>query len=84
MVLPNLTPQSAVIGFLDEPLDTFSAVNHVLIIFKIFLFKNRAKNPSVNHLVARIKNIAKIEGQQCFTERSRVKHNHKWGFIFNL
>ena len=65
--LNDLTPQSAVIGFLDEPPDTFNVVNHILIIYKIFIFKNRDKNLSIYHLLAKIKNVVKIEGFESFS-----------------
>ena len=82
--LKDLTSHSAVFGFISEFSDKNNIDNHILLIFKIFLFKNRTYNPTLNLLLARIKNIAKIEGQLCFTEKQRVRYNQKWGFLDNL
>ena len=75
--------QSAVFGFLEEPKETSNATNHILLIFKIFLFKNRSLKPTITMLLAKLKNIVKIEGQLCFTERQSIMYNQKWGKILN-
>ena len=81
--LQNLTLQSAVFGFLDEPDETRDIANHILLIFKIFLFKNRTFKPTSKLLFARIKNAANIESQLCLTNKQRTRYNQKWQKVFN-
>ena len=81
--LKDLSLQSAVFGFLEEPKETSNATNHILLIFKIFLFKNRSLKPTITMLLAKLKNIVKIEGQLCFTERQSIMYNQKWGKVLN-
>ena len=78
-ILEDLTPQSATIGFLGDT----TIMNHILLIFKIFLYKNRSSNPTLISLVAKIKNVSVIEKQLCFTDRQRNFYNQKWGSILN-
>ena len=82
--LPDLTLQSAVFGFLDDSIEVTNATNHILLIFKIFLFKNRTFKPTPTLLFAIINNIINIEGQLCFTSRQRNKHSQKWGKMLKL
>ena len=82
--LNDLTLQSAVFLFFKEPEDNTNITNHILLIFKIFLFKNRTHKPTLISLLARIKNIANIEGHLCFTDKQWNRHNKKWGKIINL
>ena len=84
ITLPNLTLQSAVLGFLDDSTEFFNATNHILLIFKIFLFKHRTFKPSLILLFAEIKNIIHIEGQLCSNDRQRAQYNDKWGNILNM
>ena len=84
LVLKDLTLQSAVFGFLNEPEDSFTTTNHILLIFKIFLYKYRNRDTSPTFLFACIKNVATIEGQLCISDKDRQRHNRKWGNIVNL
>lgn len=82
--LKDLTLQSAVFGFLDEPEDVINTTNHILLIFKTFLYKYRNRNTSPTFLFACIKNVATIEGLLCTSDNHRQRHNLKWGNILNL
>ena len=84
LVLNNLILQSAVFVFLDDPVDILNITNHILLIFKIFLYKYRTKNPTFSLLLARIKNTANIESHLCHTVNHRVRHNSKWGNIIDI
>ena len=84
LVLKDLTLQSAVFGFLNEPEDSFTTTNHILLIFKIFLYKYRNRDTSPTFLFACIKNVATIEGHMCISDKDRQRHNRKWGNIVNL
>ena len=67
--LQDLTLQSAVFGFLDEPSNSYNIANHILLIFKIFIFKNRNSSPTSSMLFARIKSVANIESQLCYSTK---------------
>ena len=41
--LPILSPQSATLGFLNLEQNTFIVINHILLIFKLFVYKEREK-----------------------------------------
>ena len=84
LVLKDLTLQSAVFGFLNEPEDSFTTTNHILLIFKIFLYKYRNRDTSPAFLFACIKNVATIEGHLCISDKDRQRHNRKWGNIVNF
>ena len=69
-------------GFLDEPEDVINTTNHILLIFKTFLYKYR--NTSPTFLFACIKNVATIEGHLCTSDIHCQRHDLKWGNILNL
>ena len=54
---PPITPQSAIFGFNDHKVN-YHLINHILLIFKCFVYKNR-ENGSLNLKVFK-KNIHKI------------------------
>ena len=84
MTLSDLTPQSAYIGFIDESPEFFNTTNHLLIIFKIFIYKYRSLNPSSNLLFAKIKNVVTIEKHMCKSMKQRDNFQKKWGAIYNI
>ena len=40
--LPSLTSLSAILGFTDSELENFIIINHLLLIFKYYVFKSRS------------------------------------------
>ena len=68
LILPTLTPQTAILGILDSVSnDSFFEnnkilINHVLLIFKLYAYKSREKKfINLNNLIAEIRKIKRIE-----------------------
>ena len=68
LILPTLTPQTAIFGFLDctnndsifENKKCLS--NCILLIFKLYVYKSREKKPlNINNLIAEIRKIKRKE-----------------------
>ena len=73
LTLPTLTPQTAIFGILDsvrnnsffENNKTF--VNHILLIFKLYVYKSREKKfINVDNLIAEIRKFKRIEKEIAF------------------
>ena len=84
VVLNNLTPQSALLGFFDDESDNFCLINHILLIFKIFLFKFRAKNPTPILLLSKLKQAIDLELCLCHSDRTKDRFNAKWKGILSV
>ena len=62
VVLPNLDEQSALLGLYEALPLHFKLVNHILILFKIYLYHSRDSGlVSINGLMSKIKETAKLE-----------------------
>ena len=83
LVLDNISPQSAILGFTDQHSD-INTVNHLLLIFKYFVYKNRSKNLSQNLLFKTIKSTIDIELKSCALSARFQKINKKWEKIIHL
>ena len=64
LFLENISPQSAILGFTDQNTNV-NTVNHLLLIFKLFVYKNHSKTLSHNHLFKTIKSTIEIELKSC-------------------
>ena len=60
--MPDITPQSAIFGFIDNNYENLLLINHILLIFKWYIFKARKKE-QVN-LNSLIKYICKIKNME--------------------
>ena len=68
LILPTLTPQTAILGILD-PVSNNSffeineiIINHILLVFKLYVYKCREKKFSnINNLIAEIRKVKRIE-----------------------
>ena len=67
-VLPTLTPQTAIFGILDSASSNLKSLknkflnNHILIIFKLYVYKSRRKQfININNLIAEINSVKKTE-----------------------
>ena len=83
LVLDNISPQSAILGFTDQHSD-MNTVNHLLLIFKYFVYKNRSKKLSQNLLFKTIKSTIDIELKSCALSARFQKINRKWEKIIHL
>ena len=62
LIIPNLTPQSAIFGFLDTEPNSHLILNHLLLIFKFYIYKAReTKTTHINILKSNIQKILDIE-----------------------
>ena len=60
--LPNLTPQSTMFGFLDINTNVYLISNHLLLIFKFYVYKARSiKEVNFNILKRKIKKVQETE-----------------------
>ena len=62
ITLPHLIPQSAIFGFLDISNKDYLIVNHLLLLFKYYIYNARDRKRLVfEALMTNIKNIYDIE-----------------------
>ena len=78
---PSISPQSAIFGFLDDALEHKLLINHILLIFKNYLYKAR-ENKDLNFNI--LKNyLTKIRDLEANLKASD-KYNKKWAVISNI
>ena len=67
LILPTLTPQTAILGILDSAsnnsfFENKILINHILLIFKLYVYKSREKKfININNLIAEIWKVKRIE-----------------------
>ena len=83
LFLENISPQSAILGFTDQNTNA-NTVNHLLLIFKLFVYKNRSKTLSHNLLFKTIKSTIEIEIKSCTLSARFPKVTKKWENIIHL
>jgi hypothetical protein len=85
LAFPTLNPQSAHLGYLDEKMPNFLLLNHILLIFKIYVYNCREiKRLSLAGLLARIENIFNLEIKTQEYNRSDTHYETKWRCIANV
>ena len=85
ITFPVLNYQSAHLGFLDEKMDNFMLLNHLLLIYKIFVYNCReAKLLSLTGLLARIVKTFNIEIKTQEFYRPDIFYQNKWRPIVTL
>ena len=79
------TPQSAVFGFWDLDTNEHLALNHLLLILKVYIYNARATGYfNTSHLLICIKGIKDTEKKLCENDAKRRKQfNKKWKKYFN-
>ena len=86
LVLPILTPQTAIFGFLDSTNSDYNfkknklLINHILLIFKLYVYRSREKQfIHINNLIAEIKSAKAIE-KEIATSNSKktIAFKNKW------
>ena len=77
---PISTPQSAIFGFWDLDTNEHLILNHLLLIFKMYIYNARtASYLNISHLLIYIKGIKDIEKKLCENDaKRRKKLNKKW------
>ena len=85
-VLPILTPQTAIFGFLDSTNSDYNLkknkllINHILLIFKLYVYRSREKQfIHINNLIAEIKRAKAIEKEIATSDsRKTIAFKNKW------
>ena len=79
--LPSISPQSAIFGFLDDSLEHKVLLNHMLLIFKKYLYKARQnKDLNFNILKNYLTKVRDLEANL----KDNDKYNKKWSVISNV
>ena len=84
-VIPDLSPQSAILGFYDLVENTI-IINQIHLIFKIAIYNSKSSQKcSIRYIINKIKGIKRIEDNiTFFDERKRLFNNQKWAGIEGL
>ena len=82
IMLDPLTPKSAMLGFLEENNDTFLLKNHILLLFKSCVYKNRTDTPNIHTIIRKIKATYEIE-KNLYSNRFE-KFENKWSKVTHL
>ena len=80
--LDPLSPKSALLGFLEDTDDTFLIQNHILLLFKLCVYKNRTDTPNIHTIIRKIKATYEIE-KKINSNRSE-KFEKKWSIVTHL
>ena len=78
ITIPDVTPQSAILGFTDTSTEHLLLINHLLLIYKCYLYKARDKQNL--RLLAFKNNVIKIKTLKERTSEER-KFLKKWQII---
>ena len=71
---PISTPQSAIFGFWDLDTNEHLILNHLLLIFKMYIYNARTTGYlNISHLLIHIKDIKDIEKKLCENDAKRRK-----------
>ena len=92
LILPTLTPQTAIFGFLDYTNNDSifennkCLSNHILLIFKLYVYKSREKKLlNINNLIAEIQKIKRIEKEIALpNSKKTIAFTRKWHIINNI
>ena len=92
LILPTLTPQTAIFGFLDYTNNDSifennkCLSNHILLIFKLYVYKSREKKLlNINNLIAEIQKIKRIEKEIALpNSKKTIAFKRKWYIINNI
>ena len=85
LVLPILTPQTAIFGFLDSTNSDYNLkknkllINHILPIFKLYVYRSREKQfIHINNLIVEIKSVKVIEKVTTSNSKKTTAFKNKW------
>ena len=92
LILPTLTPQTVIFGFLDYTNNDSifennkCLSNHILLIFKLYVYKSREKKLlDINNLKAEIQKIKRIEKETALpNSKKTIAFTRKWHIINNI
>jgi len=80
LVLPDLRSQSATFGFFDIDPDLFLLINHILLLYKYYIYSSRSsKTVSLAALIRNIKKVFVLEKQVSLRNNNKIRlFNKKW------
>ena len=95
LILPTLTPQTAILGILDSVSNNSFfennkiLINHILLIFKLYVYKCREKKfININNLIAEIQKVKRIEKEIALNDSMKItafrKKLHLTGNIISI
>ena len=92
LILPNLTPQTAILGILDSVSNNSFfeknriLMNHILLIFKLYVYKPREKKfININDLIAGICKVKRIEKEIALNNSMKATaFRKKWLLTDNI
>ena len=78
--MPSLTPQNAILGLYNEANDIDNLLNHILLIFKYYIYISREKRTlNINVVIANLIEVKKREKQiSIVTINKRKACKKKW------
>ena len=79
---PELTPQTAIVGIFNDSVSNIHLINHILLLFKLYIYKSRNKHRlNIHELLANILNIKKLEKVTASGNVKKVAaYNKKMGY----
>ena len=86
LTIPERTPQSAIFGFIDIQDKTYKIINHLLLIYKFYVYKARdSGNLNIHKLKINIRKIKNIEKEICKDDpKKKLKFVKKWQEIIDI
>ena len=92
LILPTLTPQTAILGILDSVSNNSFfennkiLINHILLIFKLYVYKSREKKfININNLIAEIRKVKRIEKEIALNNSMKtIAFRKKWHLTDNI
>ena len=86
VLIPNLTVKSAFIGFSDINNDNYILINHLLLIFKKYVYSKRNTNVlNANAFIQRVTSIENLERLSIDDiNHKSAFHSKKWSPIMSL
>ena len=86
ITIPAITPQSAILGFLEKSHKDYIIINHLLLIFKFYVYVSRDQHKvNFNALKNKIREIKKTEKTLAFNDSKKLrKYDKKWKTIDNV
>ena len=82
----DLTPQAAFLGFLNVDSELLLIQNHLLLIFKIYIYSSRkSESLKIKSLIREITKVKSIEGKISLNnEKKHTIYKRKWKLVENV
>ena len=86
ILIPNLSNQSAFIGFVENDSDNYIFINHFLLIFKLYVYSNRNINVlRINTFIQKVIFVENLERLSIKNNKHKAAfHAKKWSTVIPL